>query len=271
MKEYLLIISALFSVAPSFSQAGPTTLELNADTTKETYDHINAVLAPGYDVVEVSDCSHGSFGPHITQQFDELLDKDVFVFHAHVNYDSDRCKRFDKSRTEIKSYGQSPESTKGVEGEKHVYGWSFFLPEDFKASQDFTHIHQIKAVGGSQDAMPTITYTLRDKNDKRSFQLRYAANMNQETILEEELDQFLGEWIEVTESITYGEKGSLEITLSRKRDNRKLLHHKNESLRMWKTDAEFMRPKWGIYRSLKHPDQLKDETILFADFKLIEL
>ena len=43
---------------------------LNADGPGNTYELINSVLAPGYDVVESSDCSHIAFGRHIDEVFD---------------------------------------------------------------------------------------------------------------------------------------------------------------------------------------------------------
>jgi len=271
MKKYLLMLfTGILISCSSVAQPPAKTVELLADSSKDTYGLINGILSPGYEVVEVSDCSHGSFGPHITQQYDEELGKDVFVFHAHVENDTDRCKKFDRSRTEIKTYSKSPESTLGVAGETHVYRWKFYLDKGFLASKGFTHIHQIKAIGGPEESMPTLTYTLRNKNDQQYFEIRFAERMQQETIVSEGLEPFLGEWIQVEEKITYGEQGSLEITLSRKRDNHKLLSYKNDSLRMWKTNATLMRPKWGIYRSLKNPEQLRDEKVLFADFQLTE-
>jgi hypothetical protein len=35
---------------------------------------------------------------------------------------------------------------------------------------------------------------------------------------------------------------------------------------MWRGDATFNRPKWGIYRSLNSSNYLRDETVLFSDF-----
>jgi hypothetical protein len=268
MKIYLYIFTGLLCFKQD--RAHETVVELQADKSRNTYDLINAVLAPGYDVVEVSDCSHPSFGDHITQEFDKELGKDVFVFHGHVKEDSDRCQRFDKQRTEIKTYGQSPESTLGIQGETHIYSWDFKLDKAFQASAGYTHIHQIKAVGGSQDKMPSITYTLRDKNDKKTFDIRFASALTQESIASTDLEPFLGEWVHVEEKILYGEEGTIEITLSRKRDNKNLLTYQG-SHRMWKDNAKFLRPKWGLYRSLKHADQLRDEQIKFADFKITEL
>ncbi len=242
---------------------------LEADSNKDTYELVNSVLAPGNNVVEVSDCSHPSFGAHITQAFDKELEKDVFIFHGHVDKDTDRCKRFDKQRTEIKTYSESPENTLATNDETHTYKWLFKLDKDFQASAGFTHIHQIKAVGGSQDKMPTLTYTLRDKRDKKTFDIRHSVNLEQESIISTDLEPFLGEWIVVEETIVFGEKGSLDVTLSRKRDNKELISYKGD-LRMWKDNAQFLRPKWGLYRSLKHSDQLRDEQVRFADFEIIE-
>ena len=269
MKHIFILIAAL-SMLFKQDKAVVISTTLEADASKNTYELINSVLAPGHNVVEVSDCSHISFGPHITQEYDKDLNKDVFIFHGHVELDTDRCKRFDKQRVEIKTYSKSPEITKGVSGEKHSYRWLFQLDKDFQASPHFTHIHQIKAVGGSQDKMPTITYTLRDKNDIKTFDIRYAANMSQETVVSANLEAFLGEWIVAEETIVYGEKGSIEITLSRKRDNKILLTYKSD-LRMWKDNATFLRPKWGLYRSLKSKEQLRDEKVKFADFSITEL
>jgi hypothetical protein len=269
MKQVFIFIAVL-SLLFKQDRAVEITTVLNADASKDSYELINSVLAPGYDVVEVSDCSHPSFGKHITQELDKELDKDVFVFHGHVDMDSDRCKRFDKQRTEIKTYGQSPQEILGIEGETHVYTWLFKLDKNFQASAGFTHIHQIKAVGGPEDKMPTITYTLRDKKDKKTFSIRHSTFLTQEDVATTSLEPFLGEWIEVIETIVYGEKGSIDVTLSRKRDNKNLLSYK-EDLRMWKTNAKFMRPKWGLYRSLKYKEQLRDETVKFADFSITEL
>src|SRR5204862_6430204 len=39
--------------------------------------------------IEVPDCGH--MVPHITEELDSELNKNVFVFHIHVNQDDDRC------------------------------------------------------------------------------------------------------------------------------------------------------------------------------------
>lgn len=262
--SYLFVFGAHIGYSQTF---------LQADSTQETYALINSIMAPGYDVVETPDCKHTDFGPHITQVHDEELGKDVFAFHSHVNEDNDRCKKEDRARTEIKSYNQSPDSLIGTKGETVVYKWKFKISQDFKPSKKFTHIHQIKAVGGSESSIPTITITLRKTSKEEKLQILHASNNDQEEVAKEDLSKFKGQWIAVEETITYGESGksSYAIKLSNFNSGKSLLEFSSENLRMWKTDADFLRPKWGIYRSILEPSTIKDEIIFFADFEIQEV
>ena len=241
---------------------------LSADGVTDTYTLINSVLAPGYNVVEAPDCGHEDFGDHIDQVMDEVLNTYVFRFHIHVDEDDDRCKNYDRQRNEIKTYDKSPDNLKAVEGETVEYKWKFKLDKDFQPSSSFTHLHQVKAVGGSEDGMPLITLTARS-TDK--MQLRYAAHLSQETIEEVALSPFLGQWVEVTERITFGENGTYVIDIVRLSDQMSVLHFEDNDIRMWKTDADFLRPKWGIYRSLNEAEALRDEMLYFNDFSIEEL
>ncbi len=241
---------------------------LSADGKTDTYTLINSVLAPGGNVVEVPDCSHEEFGDHIDQAMDEELGVYVFRFHIHVDEDNDRCKNYDRQRTEIKTYDKSPDNLKAIAGETVEYKWKFKLDTAFQTSSSFTHLHQIKAVGGSEEGMPLITLTARS-TDK--LQIRYAKYSSQETIHEVALSPFLGQWVEATERITFGENGTYSIDIKRISDGVSVLNYSNDDLRMWKTDADFLRPKWGIYRGLDNWEDLRDEILLFNDFSIQEL
>jgi hypothetical protein len=242
---------------------------LNADGPGNTYELITSVLAPGFDPVEDPDCSHSSFGRHIDEVFDNELNINVFQFYSHKTPDNDRCINFDRQRTEIKTYNQSPDNLLGIEGETVVYKWKFKLDSDFQPSQNFTHIHQLKAVGGSQAGMPLFTLTLRKGNPDK-MELRYAESTNQITLDEVNLSLFKGTWVAATETITYGESGKYTITLINVNGGAELFSYTNDNIRTWKTNADFIRPKWGIYRSLNDANNLRDEIVLFASFSIEE-
>lgn len=248
---------------------------LNADGLGNTYERINAVLAPDFDAVEAPDCSHTSFGKHIDEIFDTELNTYVFRFQIHVSPDNDRCINFDRQRNEIKSYEKSPDNLKGIEGETVVYKWTFKLDAGFQSSSSFTHIHQLKSVGGLYEAMPMYTLTTR-KGTPDKLELRYAETNTQVTLKQTDLTPFKGTWVEATETIKYGNNtssasGTYSITIKRVSDGTELFSYTNNAIKNWQTNADFVRPKWGIYRSLNDASNLRDESVLFAHFSIEEI
>lgn len=245
---------------------------LSADGTTDTYSLINSVLAnPNRDVVEVPDCNHTSFGKHITQEFDSELGKNVFLFHIHVTPDNDRCKVGvnDRQRNEIKTYDGSPENLIARNGETVQYKWKFRISDNFKPTSSFTHIHQIKSVGGPYQSIPMISFTLRKKSPDR-LELRQTSTTSQETIATANLDLFRGNWVTVTETIKFSNSGSYNLEIKNIETNDVLLTYNNTNIDMWQDGADFARPKWGIYRSLNNIQDLQDEIVKFADFSIEE-
>ncbi|WP_179352935.1 T9SS type A sorting domain-containing protein [Winogradskyella vidalii] len=261
---FLNITFTFFSFSLLFSQT-----ILSADGPGNTYEDITSVLAPGYNAVEVPDCSHTDFGRHIDEVFDTELDTNVFRFIAHQTPDNDRCQNFDRQRVEIKTYASSPDHLKATEGETVAYTWKFKLPNDFQVSSSFTHIHQIKAVGGPYESIPMITLTLRKSSPDR-IELRYTATNNQNTIETANLDLLRGHWVQVTETITFGNEGSYSIDINQVSNGASILSYSNDTMDTWQDGANFARPKWGIYRSLNQINDLQDEIVRFADFSIEE-
>jgi len=243
---------------------------LNANGPGNTYELIQSVLAPNYNPIEVPDCNHIDFGRHIDEVFDSILNEYVFRFHIHKFPDNDRCINFDRQRNEIKAYDQSPDDLLGIQGETVIYRWKFRIEENFQPSASFTHLHQLKAVDGPEDGMPMFTITARKASPDR-IELRYAESTSQITVEQVALAPFLGEWIQAEEQITYGEIGSYQLVLKKISDGTNLITYNNDSLRTWRTDASFVRPKWGIYRSLNDSVNLKDELIYFNEFYVEEI
>ncbi len=268
MKVHFQNIQRLFFVcllsaipATSFSQ---TLLE--ADGPGNTYELINSVLAPGYDAVENPECAHPQFGRHIAEVWDDDLKKNVFEFYIHVTPDNDRCINFDRQRVEIKSYESSPENLKGTVGETVIYKWWFKVPAGFQPSSSFTHIHQVKAVGGD-DGDPIFTLTPR-KGTPNKMELIHN-NTTKVAIMD--LSNFEGKWVEATERIKIDPlHGSYSMTIKKVADGTSILSYTNNDLMTIRPDNSFIRPKWGIYRSLNSPAILRDEAMRFAGFSIAE-
>ena len=264
MRSFLAAIFLFF-----ISQNINAQLILDADGPGDTYELITSKLAPGYNPIEVPDCGHASFGRHIDEIFDNELNTNVFRFHIHKQDDDDRCINFDRQRNEIKTYDKSPDSLLAVEGETFEYIWYFKLDAGFQSSPNFTHIHQLKAVGGPEASMPLITLTTR-KGSPDELELRYAETTSQVTLHEVGLTPFKGTWCEATETVLFGENGTYSLTIKDVSDNSTLFSYSDSDIRMWKTSADFIRPKWGIYRSLLNVNDLRDEEVRFAHFSIEE-
>lgn len=265
MKHSLFFIFILVAV-----QAIAQEITLNANGQGNTYDLITSVLAPGANPIEVPDCGHEDFGEHIDEVFDAEQDSYVFRFHLHTAHDDDRCIRFDRQRNEIKTYAPSPDNLKGVEEENVIYKWKFKLSEGFQTSPNFTHLHQIKSVGGDYASIPIYTLTARKSNPDR-IELRYALLDDQITLTQVPIAPFIDNWISVTERITYGVNGYYEITIVNEETGAVLLQYTDDAIVNWRPGAEFVRPKWGIYRSLLNAQDLRDETVLYTDFSIEEV
>lgn len=271
--RYLALL--LFTI-PFFSHSQ---VVLKADGPGNTYELISSVLAPGKSAVEAPDNmklgNHPSFGKHIAEVWDADLKTNVFEFYAHINYENaDKSKTTDnepvanveqKQRIEIKSFEPSPDNLKGTLGETITYQWKFRLPNKFQPSTNFTHLHQIKAVGGDQD-LPIFTLSAK-KGKVNQFNV---VHNNVDIIASIELSELEGVWVEITEVILVGEKGSFSISIKRLKDGKELLSYTNPNLETIRPDNNFIRPKWGIYRSLKKLEDLREESVRFGDFSISE-
>jgi len=262
--------SVTITLTKKAESPSPQGVVLSADGPGDTYSLITSVLAPGHNPIEVPDCNHSEFDEHIDELFDGDLNTNVFRFYIHTSPDNDRCIKFDRQRNEIKTYDRSPDNLLGIENETVIYKWKFKLNSGFQSSPNFTHLHQLKSVGGSLESMPMYTLTTRKGSPDR-LELRYAETDNQSTLATTALDALIDTWLEVTETIKYGTSGTYDIEIKKVSDGSVLFEYSNPSIINWKPNASFVRPKWGIYRSLQNAQDLRDEEILFADFSITEI
>lgn len=290
----IALLLLLSNVAVSSAQ-----VTLVADGPGDTYELINSKLAPLGNVVEAPDQTfvtsgqvagtHPNFGRHIAEVWDTDLNKYVFEFYSHLDtgstgvLDNDvSTVKTDRQRVEIKTYSSSPSNLKGTIGETVTYKWRFKVPVGFQPSSGFTHIHQIKPVDGD-DSNPIFTLTAR-KGSPNKLQLIYVKDANDSNDYKRQvnLSLFEGNWVDVTEIIKVGtgNSGTYSIVINRFSDGVELLSYSNNSIQTIRTAAtdpglpqvanSFIRPKWGIYRSLSDVASLRDDSLRFSDFSIAE-
>lgn len=255
-----------------------TTVHLSADGVTDTHELISSKgFNPGEDPYYYPANHYGV--KHISQIFDPTLGKYVFRFDIHIDHDVDKeGTTTTKQRVELKTDSSSPENMRGELNDTHIYKWKFKLPLGMQVSKQFCYIHQLKTIGGD-DSHPVIAMRLGQvTNTPDRFQLihvgepeegnkfTYLANVN--------MSEMLGEWVEVTERATYRDDGAYECLIVRLSDNKVLVDVRVDDIDLWRTpQCEMVRPKYGIYRGIEGDvkSELRDETLLFADFELTEI
>lgn len=265
---YRIIIIQLLVMMPmvTFSQA-----ILTADGPGNTYELINSILAPGAVAEETPDSFDPAFGRHIAEIWDADLGRYVFEFYVHVSVANEfqdiSTGDTDRQRCEIKTYASSPDSLKGTYRETIVYKWKFKIPTGFQPSPNFTHIHQIKAVGGA-DSDPIFTLTVRKATPNRIELI----HNNTTKVASANLSLFENTWVEATETIKIDSiHGSYSMDIKKVSDGTSIISYSNNDLMTIRSSNTFIRPKWGIYRSLLSSADLRDETLRFNDFSIYEV
>lgn len=247
-------------------------------------DTYSLILKSGYNYETPDNSGAHASAPfrHIRQSYDEELGKYVFDFILHIENDDDRGKPdvTDRQRNEIKTDAKSPAGMVAQEGETLRMTWKFRLPEGMKTTKAFSHIHQIKGIsdkeGTADVAMPVFTFTVRTlSSGKQQFQVIHVGpSPSSNTYLAKaDLSEFLGEWVEATETVRFSDNGAYELVIRRISDGKTLVSVKEDDIATWREAAAGMRPKWGLYRNFGEDGSLKpelrDEVLRFADF-LIE-
>jgi hypothetical protein len=275
-----LALAVGLASAAALNAQTQTPVHVTADGITQPETHVGNVLqAPP----ETPDCSHLSFGPHLTQAPDSVLGSYVFVFNMHVVPDNDRCTATDRQRLEVKTEGHSNPTPSqdyivGHLGDTVTHRWRFMLPVGFQPSASFTHIHQIKAFDGD-DSNPLITLTPRFGSPNTIQLLLIDSTLASPpgqtiTLTQVPLAPFLGQWVEAYEKITYGHTieegattpGQYSILINRLSDGATVFSYSNSNIDMWRVGTTTIRPKWGIYRSLANAQQLRDEQVSFNNF-----
>jgi hypothetical protein len=275
------------------------TTVMNADVSLagKLYTDINTYMRKfGFDYTEHPNCS-GGYGGHINgvhgaAEPDPVFNAYVFRFDIHIDpvIDGDRCSSstVDRQRNEMKSITNNStwSHIQGNWDEWQILEWKFKLPVGFQPTQNFGHIHQLKAQDGPFNDSPVITITARanSSGENRRIQIIHSvdgASTGKGTIVDNiPLAGFEGEWVQVREEVHYTHDGYYSAKITRISDGKVLIDFKDNNIDMWRIDSSYIRSKFGIYRSLgagrlnnvpvgQNP-LLKNESLWTTDFRIYE-
>ena len=241
---------------------------VSADGPGNTYELLES---RGFGL-ETPDCGHAV--RHVREIFDSVLGKNVFAFDAHRDLDDDRCTNFDRQRMEVKTAPGSANQSilQHTNGQTAYYRWKFKLPSGFQASSNFTHIFQIKAQAGSDAGSPLVTITPR-AGSPDTLQIIWTPPSGQSgggVKAQADLSLFRNVWVEVFVQYRSADSGDVQLSIKRLSDGATLVSWNSGTVDTWRSGNNYNRGKWGIYRSLNSISQLRDETVLFADWCVSE-
>jgi hypothetical protein len=274
-----------------------TTMEADASLAGRSDEDINRYMRQfGFDFTENPNCT-GGFGGHPDGvhgdvDSDLVLARPVFRFDIHIDpvIDGDRCSSstVDRQRNEMKSITNNSTWAK-VQGnwdEWQILEWKFKLPAGFQPTQNFGHIHQIKAQDGPNNGSPVITITPRSSSSGANKRVQIihsvdGASTGKGTIVDNiPLSDFEDEWVQVREEIHYTHDGYYSLKITRLSDNKVLIDFKDEHIDMWRIGSSYIRSKFGLYRSLAggrlnqtpvgQSPLLKNESLWITDFRIYE-
>ncbi len=213
--------------------------------------------------------------PHIFEDTDaDVGDHFVFIIHRDIDIDRDRIAITDRQRNEIKTYASSEEAVKGFEGETFVYRWKFKINAGMEVSTRFSHFFQLKAVGGD-DSQPIITIFGAERSGEDGIEVRHSPLQDTTILARTDWSMVTGEWLEAYVRATFSDSGAFRMIVTRMRDDEVIFDIDEASLDLWRgTEADhFVRPKWGIYRSILDAGNLRadEEDVRFANFSVSEV
>ncbi|MBU2677464.1 MAG: hypothetical protein KJP16_10290 [Gammaproteobacteria bacterium] len=258
-----------------------TTRTLDADGDQSGLDTYDLIRAFGGDYIpgpieapDLYPINHPEV-KHIYEDFDATVGNHfVFIIHRDTDIDRDRVENDDRQRNEIKTYDKSEEAVKGYEGETFIYRWKFRINADMEVSTRFSHFFQLKAVGGN-DSHPILTISGAERSGEDGIEVRYSP-LQQDTILERQnWSMVTGEWLEAYCRVTFSDSGDLRLIVTRLSDDKVIFNIDETGLDLWRGEnaSHFVRPKWGIYRSIFDFDNLRpdEENVRFANFSISEV
>lgn len=199
-----------------------------------------------------------------------------FVFYLHRDLDGDRDKPLksgDRQRNEIKGSVHSNDTLKATHGQVVRYRWLFRINPKMTVSKGFCHFFQLKQVGGRDEGTPifTISGTVSEGKPRLEGRYRRTEKSKIELVNICDWDDALDKWLDCECITKFHDDGYLRLIV---RDLKKnvLLDKEIRSIDTWRTDTSFVRPKWGIYRSLIDKKSIANEEdiVLFANFRIQE-
>ncbi len=190
--------------------------------------------------------------------------KHIYVQNGVYRVDMHRIDRdgSDRQRSEVKGMQAAGRNLEMDLGQTWRITYDLFLPESLKGCDHFCHIFQLKRPGPGSS--PLVTMSLRRRGGREELALRSFASGGD--IGSTALAPLRNKWINVDMTFRIGDAGKGMGRLVITDGARTVVNSTRDRIDIWLGDR--IRPKWGIYRSVRSsPSQILDTFLLMRNMR----
>jgi hypothetical protein len=187
---------------------------------------------------------------------DDRSDSHPGVTHIYVSGDAYRFDMHlqdrdgsDRQRNEVKGMrtGGGDSYLKILEDQTWRISYQMYIPTTLDSTTGFSHIAQMKVPGSGA---PLYTMSLPISGGTPKINVRYWDEAEQtHEVGNTNLAPIQGRWVDTTFEFKASDNGYLRWTL--KDGSTTLVDKRLDGTDLWRGDDEYLRPKWGIYRSIE--------------------
>ncbi|MEV0389715.1 hypothetical protein [Nonomuraea sp. NPDC050643] len=226
------VMAALMTLTATALPAGAAawTLRWNPDPASQS-------VAAAFEGIEDDRADSHSGATHI------YVSGGAYRFDMHTQ-DRDGS---DRQRNEVKGMRTSSSSyLKILENQTWRISYQLYIPTSLDATSSFSHIAQMKTPGSGA---PLYTMSLPISGGTPKINVRYWDESEQtHEVGSTNLNPIQGRWLDTTFEFKAADNGYLRWTL--KDGSTTLVDRRMDGTDLWRGDDEYLRPKWGIYRSI---------------------
>jgi hypothetical protein len=180
--------------------------------------------------------------------------------------DRDSTGGGDRQRTESKGMVQGGAIQKMHNGETWVIGYDMYMPSTLHGTSKFTHIFQTKTP--STNAGPWVTLDLTRSGSTEMISARAYANSGSPSIAQTALAPLRDKWVSVQWTLTPGTAGTTAFLIRNGTGSSAPIAAQGKMSKVDIPDqGDYVRPKWGIYRSVESAkSDILDTYLLFRNY-----
>ncbi|MEV0400289.1 hypothetical protein [Actinoallomurus sp. NPDC050550] len=198
--------------------------------------------------------------------------KYVYVEGDHYRFDIykddlDSTGDNDRQRTESKGMVSNGKALKMKNGETWTISYEMYMPSTLHGTSKFTHIFQLKTP--ATNGGPWITLDLSRSGSTEKFRARAYSTSGAPDIAATDLSPLRDKWITIEWTFTIGSKGKARfVARNGTGSGAPVVADGSLSNVNIPDQGDYVRPKWGIYRSIKSASSdIIDTHLLFRNYR----